>query len=451
MLYDNNGNQYLGFGGLEMGYDAANRMASATTGTQSSYYTYDTSNMRVYARNNTGAETVYFYGVDGKKLATYTIGFTQVTGGYSMQLNYQSSNVYFAGRLVSAEGNVVSTDRLASVRNGGLGNLGYQAQYPYGAEYTPTTVNDREKYATYTRDSLTGLDYAVNRYYSSLWGRFTSPDPYAGSISLGNPQSWNRYAYEVDDPANGNDPSGPDPYCGSTMIWDGEGCTYGTGGLPPASLSSAVNLYSITTSQGQQVNTGSMNGSFSSDLTNAYNQYASNFGYQVQGTLFGVNYSQFFSSFDAYANWATSLAVQPQNQVYAAFAALAQYLVGFDPSQTYTVSFVIRGSTYNVQVAGADGQMLTLNLNEVVPNAGNTGFGHGENDSWYIGGWFEVLHLVDVVSSYGGASPGGAEGHIDAFSPFGIGLPMHGIEWGLSRIISNQKGSFQCSLSAGCN
>jgi RHS repeat-associated protein len=123
-----------------------------------------------------------------------------------MQLNYQSGNVYFAGRLIRAEGNPVTTDRLGSVRNGGPGPLGYQAQYPYGVEYT-LTVNDREKYATYTRDNA-GLDYAANRYYSSQWGRFLSPDPYGGSAATGNPQSWNRYAYVGGDPANSSDPSG---------------------------------------------------------------------------------------------------------------------------------------------------------------------------------------------------------------------------------------------------
>jgi RHS repeat-associated protein len=92
--------------------------------------------------------------------------------------------------------------------------LGYQAQYPYGVEYT-TTANDREKYATYTRDSLTGFDYAVNRYYSSQWGRFLSPDPLTASVSLRSPQTWNRYAYTGGDPTNNRDPSGlsPDSYC----------------------------------------------------------------------------------------------------------------------------------------------------------------------------------------------------------------------------------------------
>jgi RHS repeat-associated protein len=108
---------------------------------------------------------------------------------------------------VTAEGKLVATDRLASVRSGGPGNLGYQAQYPYGVEYS-TTTNDREKYATYTRDSVSGLDYAANRYYWSQWGRFLSPDPYANSAGLGDPGSWNRYAYTRNDPANRLDPTG---------------------------------------------------------------------------------------------------------------------------------------------------------------------------------------------------------------------------------------------------
>ena len=47
----------------------------------------------------------------------------------------QSENVYFLGKLISAEGNTVQTDRLGSVRSGGPGGLGHQAQFPYGVEY----------------------------------------------------------------------------------------------------------------------------------------------------------------------------------------------------------------------------------------------------------------------------------------------------------------------------
>ncbi len=57
-----------------------------------------------------------------------------------------------------------------------------------------------------------GLDYAVNRYYSSGLGRFMSPDPYratTGSVNNpANPLSWNRYAYVLGDPVNLYDPRG---------------------------------------------------------------------------------------------------------------------------------------------------------------------------------------------------------------------------------------------------
>jgi len=39
---------------------------------------------------------------------------------------------------------------------------GAASYYPYGEEETPT-ANDTQKFATYTRDSATGLDYAQNR------------------------------------------------------------------------------------------------------------------------------------------------------------------------------------------------------------------------------------------------------------------------------------------------
>jgi RHS repeat-associated protein len=207
-LYDNNGNLLLGFPGIELQYDAANRISEVMEGAGNSFYGYDSDNRRIYYRNTSNSETIYFYGADGKKLATYTYTIIQyqTQDDPEIQLMEQSKNVYFAGLMLTEEGNSVSTDRLGSVRSGGPGGLGYQAEYPYGVEYT-VTANDREKYATYTRDSLTGFDYAVNRYYSSQWGRFLSPDPY-GHANLTDPPTWNQYNYAGNDPVNGTDPLG---------------------------------------------------------------------------------------------------------------------------------------------------------------------------------------------------------------------------------------------------
>jgi len=45
------------------------------------------------------------------------------------------------------------------------------------------------------RDSESGLDYFGARYCGSALGRFTSPDPSPGGISVQDPESWNLYSY----------------------------------------------------------------------------------------------------------------------------------------------------------------------------------------------------------------------------------------------------------------
>ena len=50
------------------------------------------------------------------------------------------------------------------------------------------------------RDAETGLDYFGSRYMSSAQGRFTSPDAPFADQHPGNPQSWNLYAYALNNP-----------------------------------------------------------------------------------------------------------------------------------------------------------------------------------------------------------------------------------------------------------
>ncbi len=65
------------------------------------------------------------------------------------------------------------------------------------------------------RNTETGLDYFMARYFSSAQGRFTSPDPLLASARLTDPQTWNRYAYVKNDPVNMIDPDGQD----SISVW----------------------------------------------------------------------------------------------------------------------------------------------------------------------------------------------------------------------------------------
>jgi RHS repeat-associated protein len=90
-----------------------------------------------------------------------------------------------------------------------LGSIG--RYLPYGEERTGQSgnpANGNEKFATYTRDGVTGLDYADQRWYAQGQGRFLTSDPYQASGGPTDPASWNRYAYVQGDPVNYADPSG---------------------------------------------------------------------------------------------------------------------------------------------------------------------------------------------------------------------------------------------------
>lgn len=67
----------------------------------------------------------------------------------------------------------------------------------------------RQGYAGMEREGA-GLAHTPWRKYEPASGRWTSPDPYGGSLRPGNPQSLNRYAYVLNDPVNYVDPTGLD-------------------------------------------------------------------------------------------------------------------------------------------------------------------------------------------------------------------------------------------------
>jgi RHS repeat-associated protein len=185
-------------GNMQMTYDVANRVSTvAISSVPAGMYGYDQDNHRVW----TSGDQIHFFGAFGERLAT----FQPVSQG-SPYLTQVTTDLYFAGRRIVSNAQVIMTDRLGSMRYGSnqASNFWF---YPYGEEPS-TTAQDRDKFATYYRDGTTGLDYAQNRYYSSQLGRFLTADPYRASGGPADPGSWNRYAYAGNDPVNFYGPSG---------------------------------------------------------------------------------------------------------------------------------------------------------------------------------------------------------------------------------------------------
>ncbi len=176
-------------------YDTANRMSA--TGSWS--YRYDPWNRKVWSSG-----CLHLYGPNGQLIGDFQIW--DATAPEEDHL-HGTEYVYFAGhRLTIAYDGAASatvTDRLGSGRVSSS-TVGYY--YPYGESKHWSAP----MFATYPRRAYEdpNLYYAMNRWYSSQIGRFTTPDPYRASASLANPQSWNRYSYVENDPVNFNDPSG---------------------------------------------------------------------------------------------------------------------------------------------------------------------------------------------------------------------------------------------------
>jgi RHS repeat-associated protein len=194
------------FTGSVLAYDAENRLSTAP-GVQ---YAYDSQNKRVWAgtldsHGNLTTQTAYFFGADGPRMGTYTVSIG--AGNLYLADPPARLEVYFAGKRVAITNASGMTSWFQQDR---LGSNTAGNYYPWGEDRGTPAANDQVKFATYTRDSATLLDYADNRYYTNAYGRFMTPDPYKNSGRLDDPQSWNRYAYTGGDPVNRTDARGTD-------------------------------------------------------------------------------------------------------------------------------------------------------------------------------------------------------------------------------------------------
>jgi RHS repeat-associated protein len=188
------------FRSMNFSYDANGRQVNATnTGTSTTATTvYDALGNRVATKINDSWQFV-IYDAFGKLVAEYgTQG--EGNGGVSYVLqDWQGSvrasvnnNGFIQARFdFTAFGEEISLNvGLRSIEQGYSGD-----------------VTSRNGYGLTEKDS-SGLNHTWFRKQEQKAGRWTSPDPYKGSMNLGNPQSFNRYSYVENDPTTYIDPSG---------------------------------------------------------------------------------------------------------------------------------------------------------------------------------------------------------------------------------------------------
>ncbi|MFQ5719265.1 MAG: RHS repeat-associated core domain-containing protein, partial [Acidobacteriota bacterium] len=81
---------------------------------------------------------------------------------------------------------------------------------PFGTRLSSRQASSNtHQFTGHERDTESGLDYMLARYYAGAQARFLTPDPVRGKAA--SPQSWNRYAYVRNSPMRFADPQGLEP------------------------------------------------------------------------------------------------------------------------------------------------------------------------------------------------------------------------------------------------
>lgn len=200
--YDGNGN-LTSDGTFTLGYDAENRLVSASGADSTPTYTFDAQGRRKTKTVN-GTTTVFVTDADNREVLEYdgSTGAIQRWYAYGLGPNAVMSQMNVAATTRTT----LVTDMLGSVvgsLDSGATSLSKVGYLPYGKSGSA----DLFGFTGQRIDLETGgLYYYRARHYSPALGRFLQPDPigYKGGSHL--------YAYVNNDPLNANDPSGTITY-----------------------------------------------------------------------------------------------------------------------------------------------------------------------------------------------------------------------------------------------
>jgi RHS repeat-associated protein len=204
--YDAAGN-VLNDGSHNYSYDAEGHMLTVDGGSTATYI-YDASGQRVEETVNGGAPTDFIYDQQGHAVteATATVwDRSELYAGGSHVALYANGTTYF-----------MHTDWLGSTKNQSdmSGNSAQWCSYlPFADGFDcPGSQLDLMNFTGDQWDGETYLSHTLFRQYNPFQGRWMTPDP-AGMAAADptNPQSWNRYAYVMNNPLGYVDPLGLQP------------------------------------------------------------------------------------------------------------------------------------------------------------------------------------------------------------------------------------------------
>ena len=191
-------------------YDSENRLIAVRSGgTVIVQYQYDGDGRRVSKTVNNGEKTYYGYGTGINVLTEFNgqgvprFDYIYVGNRNISRVNFdsngaiQSKTFYHTDHLGS---NIAITDETSTV-------VWDQSYLPFGDFYSGTgSISNTHQYTEKEFEEETGLYYYGARYYHPGLGRFMSVDQAGGDPT--DPQSWNRYAYVLNNPYKYVDPDG---------------------------------------------------------------------------------------------------------------------------------------------------------------------------------------------------------------------------------------------------
>jgi RHS repeat-associated protein len=188
-------------------YDAEGNILQVDLGNTATY-TYDAMNRRIRVVQGS-ANTVYLFNASGQRVSTWNANTgAQVQGQFYWGSQPVAHYTASPSQTHFQHQDWLGTERARTTYNGAV--EGQFTSLPFGDGFAVVSGTDSDPYhfAGLDTDYEDTTQHAQFRNYSPAQGRWLAPDPYDGSYDASNPQSFNRYAYVLNNPLSYTDPSG---------------------------------------------------------------------------------------------------------------------------------------------------------------------------------------------------------------------------------------------------